>query len=559
MSRIQKFRMFNAGNNSALPSNNMFASRSIGGYSQPSFMPRMGYGYNRMNTVDSPVTMQRASTTSVKPATPTKTQILGTGKSKRSITGESFNVPVKKRVNSKKTKEPLCDCGMPISQCQCDGHDHKVKNKKSTRTSSVKKSAPPDYLTIYGNAIQEYANRLNSNQRKYMPPPLYPQTFGATVHIGDDGGLSGYTSLYNSQRGSRGSTMRKSMCKCGSGMRKGMCKCGSGMSKNFAKAKVSSRMSRRRPMRPSMTISKPKADLLTSLLMNPQVTQANRFTTQVAIPAVQRFGTQVVIPAAQRAIQASGPMARNAGRRASIALYRTKKSTGKAVNRLLNSAGSVVDAKVKPAFSQFVQSNINPTVDRILDASLKDIAMAPVMATKTVISGVRQIPSAIMSLPRKTRNAVIAGKLYGRQFMDDVVGSRKGKPNKAALAIVGRKPENNMSRKLQNMMIAGKLYGKDYATDIGNMSLRDALKPVGAMSRNAVDRYKKLTPKQKKALWAGVGLTGAGAYAYDQFNKRSTMKKSITPMGGHVVGGYHGKSISKAMKSSQTNLSGKYM
>lgn len=568
MSRIQKFRMFNAGNQSmpmaSFSNNSSFnpsfsnSSFSNPSFSNSSFLPTMGMGFNQMRGITPSFMVNRARTTAKPQPVKTQNVQLRSGDSNRSISGDSFKIPMAKRAKSKKSSEPLCDCGMPISQCQCDGHDHKTKSKKSTRTSSVKKSAPPDYTLIFGNSIQDYANRLNAGQRKYTPPPLY-LPFGATVDIGDDGGLSGYTSFYNPQKGSKGSSMQKSMCKCGSGMRKGMCKCGSGMSKNFAKAKVSSRMSRRRPKNPSMTINNPKADLLTSLLMNPQVTQANRFTTQVAIPAVQRFGTQIVIPAAQRAVQAAGPMARNVGRRASISLYRTKKTTGKAVNRALNSAGSVVDAKVKPAFNQFVQSNINPTVDRILDASLKDIAMSPVVATKTVVSGVRQIPSAIMSLPRKAQNAVIAGKLYGRQFIDDIAGSRKGKPNEAALAIVGRKPESGMSRKLQNMMIAGKLYGKDYATTIGNMSLRDALKPVGAMSRNAVERYKKLTPRQKKALWAGVGLTSAGAYAYDSLNKRNTMKKSITPMGNHVVGGYRGKKINKSIRSSQANLSNKYV
>lgn len=143
MNRIQKFRMFNAGETSNT-TQNLLTPRGYNPYmnSSPSTMSRMGYGYNRMNTVQAPTTIQRASTGNVKTVTPTQTSSLGSGKSKRSITGETFNVPVKKRAKSKKVKEPLCDCGMPISQCQCEGHNHEMKNKKikGSKEVSMRKS-----------------------------------------------------------------------------------------------------------------------------------------------------------------------------------------------------------------------------------------------------------------------------------------------------------------------------------------------------------------------------------------------------------------------------------
>lgn len=168
-------------------------------------------------------------------------------------------------------KEKLCDCGKPISQCQCKGHNH-------NQTKNVKKAKTSDELSDFGDMVQEYANAQYKRQKRTERPwgDNYGKPFGMVIDIGDyppiiggkrymqlGGGLKSKKSYYNPGR-SRGTSMTKkakvqmceecgkpefackckghqgkhsmskSMCKCGSGMSKAMCKCG-GMGKKIRK------------------------------------------------------------------------------------------------------------------------------------------------------------------------------------------------------------------------------------------------------------------------------------------------------------------------------------
>jgi hypothetical protein len=90
---------------------------------------------------------------------------------------------LKRAINKRAKKEPLCDCGEPISQCKCSGHNHKSMQK------------------------------------------------GGMCKCG-----SGMSKSMCKCGGSMGKSMLKGdMCKCGSGMSKSMCKCG-GMGKSMYKS-----------------------------------------------------------------------------------------------------------------------------------------------------------------------------------------------------------------------------------------------------------------------------------------------------------------------------------
>lgn len=61
---------------------------------------------------------------------------------------------------SKRAKEPICDCGMPESKCQCNGHNHATKKRMGTKVR--KNSAVPAYVqyqlngnpTAFGNSMR---------------------------------------------------------------------------------------------------------------------------------------------------------------------------------------------------------------------------------------------------------------------------------------------------------------------------------------------------------------------------------------------------------------------
>jgi len=521
--------MFNAGTNTYTPNSNQYAysprSTNMNSFSSPSFMSRMGTGYNQLSGIQSTPDFQRMVTRATPVSAPTKSVMLGSGKSGMSISGASFKVPIKKRAKTK--KEPLCDCGMPISQCKCDGHNHAQTSTKSKKKSTVKKSAPPDYTAIFSGAVQDFANRLKAKQKTYTPPPLYPQTYGATVNIGNDGGLSGYTSFYN-QKGSKGSSMQKSMCKCGSGMTKSMCKCGSG-GKNIKKARIRiptpEYSARYRTAMENYSRNKPLKNELDNL------PPTWGWTNDVA-PSWRSVG--VPQTQAQDALLTtlldSAPASAKTKQKGSSAYARAKQTGSNAYTRAKNTVGA----------------SVQNATNAVLDATLKDIAMLPVTTTRYVARGVREIPQNAKNIARKTRNAMIAGKIYGRQYWDELTASKK--PDKVALGIVGSPKINSFGRKMQNISMATKLYGKDYLSDLGKTTVRDVLNSA-----------RNLTPRQRKALLIGATAAGGLYAANEMFNKRNSIKKSVTRMGNHVVGGYHGKSINKAMKSSQSNTSNKYM
>lgn len=106
----------------------------------------------------------------------------------------------RKKKGEKMPKEKLCDCGKPISQCECEGHNHK-------KAKNVKKGGVPDYLSIFGDRVQQYADYKRKKQEQYTPRSLY-DPFGIVVDIGDDGGLSGTASFYKPGK-SRGTAMTK--------------------------------------------------------------------------------------------------------------------------------------------------------------------------------------------------------------------------------------------------------------------------------------------------------------------------------------------------------------
>jgi hypothetical protein len=90
---------------------------------------------------------------------------------------------LKRAVSKRAKKEPTCDCGEPISQCKCSGHNH----------TSMQKGG----LCKCGSGMMKSMCKC----------------------------------------GGMGKSMLKSdMCKCGSGMSKSMCKCGGGMGKSMYKS-----------------------------------------------------------------------------------------------------------------------------------------------------------------------------------------------------------------------------------------------------------------------------------------------------------------------------------
>lgn len=502
MSRIRKFRMFNAG---ATPSSN-FGSSSFNNtnrsytppsmsssrpYTPPSFMNRMGTGYNRMQQMETPDTVQRMNSTVASKPKPTKNIALGTGDSRRSISGATFRATQKR---AKTKKEPLCDCGMPISQCQCDGHNHKTKAKakKSTRTSSVKKAAPPDYNAIFGGAVQNFANRLNTNQRRYTPPPLYPQTFGATVNIGNDGGLSGYTSFYRPQKGSVGSTMRKG--------------------RGFAKAR---------------RIRVPLPDLRNGFRPSSPIGRVSSFK-----PKAQNLIDEGMIGLARR--------------------YHGSKEMYDALGnpkQMLRIAAGIEGKKLKNSAKMFGLNAVdnlrakiaNPIADKIGD-----------LATRRYGAGSRE---AAMVNQFRANPKDKSWRGNPKAMIGRIAGIERGR--------VGQKIDNVMNMSLR---------------DIANR-IDDAAVPAYALAnkmrrggRQRIMDFAQANPDIARAIVASkprfvLGAAGAGLALHnmrgsDRNEPTSTgagMKKSITRMGRHVVGGYRGKSISKAMKSSQTNLSNKYM
>lgn len=517
MSRIQKFRMFNAG--SYTPSTNYSSynassfnpmSGVSNSYSPPSFMNRMGTGYNRMQRIQTPDAVQRMKTKVTPAPKPTKTYSLGTGDSGRSISGATFRSVVKR---AKSKKEPLCDCGMPISQCQCDGHDHKAKAKtkakKSTRTSSVKKAAPPDYLTIYGNQVQNYANRLNANQRKLMPPPLYPQTFGATVNIGNDGGLSGYTSLYNSQKGSAGSTMRKG--------------------RGFAKARgirgvtssIQQLVSGRKGFSQNFPITSTKVD-------DAMIGLARRY-----------HGSKEMYDALGNPKQMLRIAAGIEGKK----LKNSAKMFGlNAVNNLRTKIANPIADK------------IGDLATRRYGAGSREAAMINQFRANPKDKSWRGNPKAMIGRIAGIENARIGRK------MDNIRYNIYNNPSFRNVAnriddVVNRIDDVTMPYVLPfyiaNQKRQKSMYGRIKNLERTNPRLAQASKIALGVAK----------PKYVLGT-AGAGLALHNMRGSDRNEPTSTgagMKKSITRMGRHVVGGYRGKSISKAMKSSQTNLSNKYM
>lgn len=519
MSRIRKFRMFNAG---ATPSSN-FGSSSFSPvgrmtpppsfnasrpYTPPSFMNRMGTGYNRMQQMETPDTVQRMNSTVASTPKPTTTIALGTGDSRRSISGATFR-GVAKRAKSK--KEPLCDCGMPISQCQCDGHNHKTKAKakKSTRTSSVKKAAPPDYNAIFGGAVQNFANRLNTNQRRYTPPPLYPQTFGATVNIGNDGGLSGYTSFYRPQKGSVGSTMRKG--------------------RGFAKARR-----------------------IRGFASGIQQLVGGRKGFSRNFPITSTKVDDVMMGLASR--------------------YHGSKEMYDALGnpkQMLRIAAGIEGKKLKNSAKMFGLNAVdnlrakiaNPIADKIGDlatrrygAGSREAAMVNQFRANPKDKSWRANPRVMISRIADIENARIGRKMDNIRYnvynnpsfrnvanrIDDVVNRIDDvtMPYVLPLYIANQKRQKSMYGRIKNL-------------ERTNPRLAQASKIALGVAK---PRY------VLGASGAGLALHNMGGS--DRNEPTSTgagMKKSITRMGRHVVGGYRGKSISKAMKSSQTNLSNKYM
>ncbi len=100
-----------------------------------------------------------------------------------SVVNATKGFTLKRAITKRAKKEPICDCGEPISQCKCSGHNHKSMQK--------------------GGMC-----KCGSGMMKSM-----------------------------CKCGGMGKSMLKGdMCKCGSGMSKSMCKCGSGMGKSMYKS-----------------------------------------------------------------------------------------------------------------------------------------------------------------------------------------------------------------------------------------------------------------------------------------------------------------------------------
>lgn len=441
-----------------------------------------------MQQMETPDTVQRMNSTVASTPKPTTNIALGTGDSRRSISGATFR-GVAKRAKSK--KEPLCDCGMPISQCQCDGHNHKTKAKakKSTRTSSVKKAAPPDYNAIFGGAVQNFANRLNTNQRRYTPPPLYPQTFGATVNIGNDGGLSGYTSFYRPQKGSAGSTMRKG--------------------RGFAKARR-----------------------IRGFASGIQQLVGGRKGFSRNFPITSTKVDDVMMGLASR--------------------YHGSKEMYDALGnpkQMLRIAAGIEGKKLKNSAKMFGLNAVdnlrtkiaNPIADKIGD-----------LATRRYGAGSRE---AAMVNQFRANPKDKSWRGNPKAMIGRIAGIERGR--------VGQKIDNVMNMSLRD--IANRVDDAAVpAYALANKMRRGGRQRIMDFAQANPDIARAIVASKPRYILGGTvaGLALDNMRGSDRNEPTSTgagMKKSITRMGRHVVGGYRGKSISKAMKSSQTNLSNKYM
>jgi hypothetical protein len=395
-----------------------------------------------MSNISSMPRVTRMKTTPKPSSVRTQTVQLGSGDAKRSISGDTFRIPFSKRAKKKKSSEPLCDCGMPISKCQCDGHDHAKKSGGKNITKAKVRMPTPQYSTRYREVVNREAvnrnirNNPNPVSEYDVPlPPVseydvqLPPTWGWTNDV-------------------------------------------SGSWRNTGVPQTSAQ------------------DALLGTLLD------------------------------------STP--------------RDVKSKPKQKQKQKNTSTPGMYTRAKNAIKTPVQNATNA----VLDATLKDIVMLPVTTTRYVGRGIREIPQKVQNAARKTRNAMIAGKIYGKQYLSELTAGKK--PDKVALGIAGNPKANTFGRRMQNISMAAKLYGKDYVSDLGKTTVRDILNSARKMST------------RKKAL--ALGLTAGGLYAANELmNKRQSFKKSITPMGRHVVGGYRGKIISKAIRSSQANTSNKYL
>jgi hypothetical protein len=62
-----------------------------------------------------------------------------------------------------KRKEKLCDCGMPVSQCKCDGHNHAAKSKKMAKGINVR-----GLMSVARNYAGSVTPRLGRNVKGIM-------------------------------------------------------------------------------------------------------------------------------------------------------------------------------------------------------------------------------------------------------------------------------------------------------------------------------------------------------------------------------------------------------
>jgi hypothetical protein len=477
----------------------------------------MGMGFNQMNRIQPMQNVTSAATTPVTTPQPTRRVSLGSRGSGRSISGATFQVPVAKRAKTK--KEPLCDCGMPISQCKCDGHDHKVKAKKSKRATSVKKAAPPDYTSIFGGAVQNYANRLKAKQKTYTPPPLYPQTYGATVNIGNDGGLSGYTSFYNA-KGSKNSAMQKSITRMGRHV------IGGYRGKSIAKARNFGSV-----VRNIKNMGRSKLD-------DAMLGLASRYNNKQMYDAIGNPRKML-----RQVANIEGKKLLNRGEM----MYLTGKDRVKTAvgNKMADAIANIAGLRYgrgSREMNRINQFRANPK-----DKSWRGNPSAMIGRIKQ-IEGER-LGRKINDISNMTLGDVYRGaKNKWESVGDTAYGMMENVINQNLSGVARRVAQN---RKLANTVFQG----------INTRRLAE--KSPMAIFRVAMDT------NQGRRLKQGTKLLGAGLASVPTYNTFQGdapvggagmgMKKSITRMGRHVIGGYHGKSISKAIKSSQTHISQKYM
>jgi hypothetical protein len=115
---------------------------------------------------------------------------------------------LKRAVSKRAKKEPTCDCGEPISQCKCSGHNH----------TSMQKGG----LCKCGSGMMKSMCKCGGMGKSMLKSDMCKCGSGMMKSMCKCGGM--------------GKSMLKSdMCKCGSGMMKSMCKCG-GMGKSMNKS-----------------------------------------------------------------------------------------------------------------------------------------------------------------------------------------------------------------------------------------------------------------------------------------------------------------------------------